>query len=124
MYKAVELSKKFIIFAIVGFVLMLAYSITNWFLIDLLRYDSALVAPVGLFIFFLLKYQAYVTLQLIHAKFIGYCIANLGLFLISAAAIPLVIKQSPLNAFWSTTITLCMMVMLRFAVFYLFKLIR
>lgn len=124
MDKAFALSKKFIFFATVGFALMVGYSIINWYFIDFLGYDSTLIAPVGLFLFFFLKYQAYVAFQLIHAKFARYCMANLGLFLISATAIPIVIKQSPLNAFWSTTITLCIMVMLRFAVFYSFKLIR
>lgn len=124
MANASALSRQFILFAAVGLGLMLAYSAINWLLIDVLEGNPVIIAPAGICIFFLLKYWIYVALEVIHAKFITYCAANLVLLIFSAAALPLLIECSPLNAFWSTGLTFCGMFVLRFLFFYGIKLLR
>lgn len=119
-----KITKQFSLFAAIGLGLLLIYSAINWVLIDVLGGNSAIIAPAGICVFFLLKYKIYVALKVMHAKFATYCMANLGLLIISSIILPVLIEFSPLNAFWSTWITLCGMVVVRFTVFYALKIIR
>lgn len=110
-------------FAAIGATCMLLATITNGLLIDLLGLSANLVAPLIVILFFLLKYVAYVALDVIKPRFLRFVATNILLTAFAAWLIPFTINHSPLNATVSTALILGALVLIRFSVFRMVRLI-
>jgi len=115
---------KFSRFAVIGACMMLIASALNGLLIDICGLPEAIIAPAVIILFFLLKYFAYVSWGVMERKFYRYVSVNIALTLFSAWLVPVAIRYSPLNAFFSTAAVLSLLVVVRFLIFRGTRLIR
>lgn len=104
--------------------MMLGAALCNGLFIDLMGGPPQVIAPVVLFAFFILKYYTYVWFAVIHPRFIHYLAANVFLTTFSAAVVPILILNSPLNATLSTAVVMIGMAFFRFLIFKGIRLIR
>lgn len=118
------LARKFGSFLFIGILMMAGAALFNGLFIDLMGGPPEIIAPIVLFAFFILKYYAYVWFGVIHPRFVHYLAANIILTAFSAAVVPVLIINSPLNATTSTVVVMIGMAFFRFLVFKSIRLIR